>query len=143
MRHSELLAAISDLEPIEARGSFQQHCPLRWDGFRPSAARGRWGERGAFEVLYLGRPAESVIVEAYRHPYQAVAAAAHQLGLGGILAPAATGLGETSPCSRSTSHTRTGRPSPTARSGTACQPTRVSCAWPTTQARPGRMTPVR
>lgn len=153
MRHSELLAAISDLEPIEARGSFQRHCSLRWDGLRPSAAGGRWGERGAFEVLYLGRPAESVIVEAYRHlvdddldhsaelaatvverrlytmdvavpnvldlrpttarqrvgltddqlrseidnytPCQAVAAAAHQLGLGGILAPAATGLGET------------------------------------------------
>ena len=201
MRHSELLAAISDLEPIEARGSFQRHCSLRWDGLRPSAAGGRWGERGAFEVLYLGRPAESVIVEAYRHrvdddidhsaelaatvverrlytmdvavpnvldlrpmtarrrvgltddqfrsdiddytPCQAVAAAAHQLGLGGILAPAATGLGETSPCSRSTSHTCTSRPSPTARSGTACQPTRVGCAWPTTQARPGRMTPVR
>jgi hypothetical protein len=153
VRHSYLLAAISDLEPIEARGSFQRHCSLRWDGLRPSAAGGRWGERGAFEVLYLGRPAESVIVEAYRHlvdddidhsaelaatvverrlytmdvavpnmldlrpmtarqrvgltddqlrsdiddytPCQAVAAAAHQLGLGGILAPAATGLGET------------------------------------------------
>ncbi len=153
MRHNELLVAISDLDPIEARGSFQRHCSLRWDGLRPSAAGGRWGERGAFEVLYLGRPPESVIVEAYRHlvdddldhpaelaeavverrlytmsvavpnvldlrpttarervgltdeqlrsevgdyrPCQAIASAAHQLGLGGILAPAATGLGET------------------------------------------------
>jgi len=153
VKHGELLVAISDLEPIEVRGTFQRHCSLRWDGLRPSAAGGRWGERGAFEVLYLGRPTESVTVEAYRHlveddldapaqlaaavlerrlytmhvdvpnvldlrpgaarrrlrlsdeqlrsevgdygPCQAIAAAAHQLGLAGILAPAATGLGET------------------------------------------------
>lgn len=50
MKHSELLVAISDLDPIDARGSFQRHCSLRWDGLRPSAAGGRWGERGAFEV---------------------------------------------------------------------------------------------
>ena len=153
MKHGELLVAISDLEPIEVRGSFQRHCSLRWDGLRPSAAGGRWGESGAFEVLYLGRPAESVIVEAYRHlvdddldspaelaaavverrlytmdvavpnvidlrsvsardrigltdqqlrsevgdyrDCHAIGAAAHQLGLAGVLAPAATGLGET------------------------------------------------
>jgi len=50
VKHSELLVAISDLDPIDARGSFQRHCSLRWDGLRPSAAGGRWGERGAFEV---------------------------------------------------------------------------------------------
>lgn len=153
MKRSELIVAIADLEPIEVGGSFQRHCSLRWDGQRASAAGGRWGERDAFEVLYLGRPPDSVTVEAYRHlveddldapaalaaavlerrlltmnvtvpnvldlrpssararvgladaqlrsplgdyaPCQAIGAAAHQLGLGGILAPAATGLGET------------------------------------------------
>lgn len=117
------------------------------------AAYGRWSQRGGFPVLYLGKPQESVVVEAYRHlvdkvqgaiasevaprvlvtcqvqvtqildlttaggrataglelktllsatgdrdayaACQAVAAAAHQLGMHGILAPAATGLGET------------------------------------------------
>ncbi len=153
MKPGELLVAISDLEPIEIRGTFQRHCSLRWEGLRASSAGGRWGERGAFEVLYLGRPTDSVIVEAYRHlveddldapaelaaavlerrlhtldvavpnvldlrpiaarerleltdeqlrsdvgeyqACQAIAAAAHQLGIAGILAPAATGLGET------------------------------------------------
>ena len=132
---------------------FQRHCSQRWDGLRASAAGGRWGARAAFEVLYLGRPPESIIVEAYHHLVedeldepaalaatvvecrrftlevavgnvldlrpnasrqqlalsehtlrshvgdyarcQAIGAAAHQLGLNGILAPAATGLGET------------------------------------------------
>lgn len=123
-------------------------------GRTPSQRRRRTlGRASAFEVLYLGRPPESVIVEAYRHlvdddldhpaelaeavverrlytmsvavpnvldlrpttarervgltdeqlrsevgdyrPCQAIASAAHQLGLGGILAPAATALGET------------------------------------------------
>lgn len=153
MKHGELLVAISDLEPIQARGVFGRHCSLRWDGLRASAAGGRWGAPGAFEVLYAGRPPESVVVEAHRHlvedeldqpaelaatvverrlytlevavpnvldlrptsarehlelndeqlrseigdyrACQAIAAAAHQLGLAGILAPAATGLGET------------------------------------------------
>lgn len=153
MRHSDLLVAIADLEPIEVRGTFQRHCSLRWDGLLASTAGGRWGQRGAFEALYLGRPPESVVVEAYRHlveddldspaelaaavlerrlhtmdvavpnvldlrptaarervalgddqlrsqigdyaACQAIGAAAHQLGLCGILAPAATGLGET------------------------------------------------
>jgi hypothetical protein len=153
VKRGELLVAIADLEPIEARGMFERHCSLRWEGLRASAAGGRWAERGAFEVLYLGRPRDSVIVEAYRHlveddldapaelasavlerrlftmevavpnvldlttaeareriqlgdeqlrspvgeytPCQAIGAAAHQLGLGGILAPAATRLGDT------------------------------------------------
>lgn len=153
MKHSDLLVAVADLEPIGVTGVFQRHCSLRWDGLRASASGGRWGARAAFEVLYLGRPPESVIVEAYRHLVedeldepaalaaavverrlftlevavenvldlrpnksrqqvalsednlrshvgdyarcQAIGAAAHQLGLNGVLAPAATGLGET------------------------------------------------
>lgn len=121
-------------------------------------ANGRWGTAAGFGVLYLGRPVDSVVVEAYRHlidpaedpddaaalaaqvqprmlitvdvtvtdvldlrnpatraqigltldvlrsptedraayaACQQVAQVAHQLGRHGILAPAATGLGDT------------------------------------------------
>jgi hypothetical protein len=153
VRHRDLLAAISDLGPIDVEGTFERHSSLRWDELKASAAGGRWGLRRAFEVLYLGRPRDSVVVEAYRHlvddelddakalaaevlerrivtchvgvenildlrptaarsavaltdaqvfsevddysACQAVGAAAHQLGLSGIIAPAATRLGET------------------------------------------------
>ncbi len=67
MRHGDLLAAISDLEPVEVSGDFERHCGLRWNDLAPSAAGGRWGARRAFEVLYLGRPRQSVVAEAYRH----------------------------------------------------------------------------
>jgi hypothetical protein len=153
VRHRDLLAAITDLEPTQVDGVFERHSALRWEELRASAAGGRWGERRAFEVLYLGRPRNSVVIEAYRHlvddelddaeglaatilerriitcrvavphvldlrPHsvqaavglsetqlyspvgdylapQAVAAAAHQLGLNGLIAPAATRLGDT------------------------------------------------
>ena len=153
MRHRDLLAAIADLEPIHLEGIFERHSSLRWEELKASAAGGRWGAPRAFEVLYLGRPRDSVIVEAYRHlvddelddaqqlagsvlerrlvtcavsvpnvlylrgpaaqaavglfpaqlgsdvgdyaACQRVGAAVHQLGLAGILAPAATRLGET------------------------------------------------
>lgn len=153
MRHRDLLAAIADLEPIHVDGTFERHSSLRWEELKASAAGGRWGARRAFEMLYLGRPRDSVVVEAYRHlvddelddaqglaatvlerriitcqiavpnvldlrartaqaavglsdahlysavgdyaACQAVGAAAHQLGLAGIIAPAATRLGET------------------------------------------------
>jgi RES domain len=147
------LAAIADLEPTAVDGRFERHSSLRWEELTASSAGGRWGAPGAFEVLYLGRPRDSVVVEAYRHlvddeldeaqelasrvlerrvvtcevdvqnildlrpdaarhaveladsdlysdvgdwsKCQAVGAAAHQLGLAGIVAPAATRLGET------------------------------------------------
>lgn len=153
MRHRDLLAAIADLEPIQIEGTFERHASLRWDELRASASGGRWGASRAYEVLYLGRPRDSVVAEAYRHlvddelddaqqlaasvlerriitcavtapnildlrskgsreavglptaqlrsevgdylACQAVGAAAHQLGLAGIIAPAATHLGET------------------------------------------------
>lgn len=67
MRHKDLLAAICDLDPVEVGGDFERHCSLKWDELKPSAAGGRWGARRAFEVIYLGRPRESVVAEAYRH----------------------------------------------------------------------------
>ncbi len=149
----DLLVAVADLAPIEVRGSFERHCSLRWDPLQGSSSGGRWGARAAYEVLYFGRPRDSVVVEAYRHlveddldspaelaaavlerrivtcdiavpdvldlrpaearktlrlrddtlrsdvgqyqACQAIGAAAHQLDLNGVLAPAATGLGDT------------------------------------------------
>jgi RES domain-containing protein len=125
---------------------FYRHAAVNRDAFAGGIG-GRWGR--AFPVIYLGRPQDSVTIEAYRHlveetgirpesvrprtlytvevavgrildltaedhltavglspadltsaidDYQAcqdVAAAAHQLEFHGVLAPAATGLGQT------------------------------------------------
>jgi RES domain len=148
-----LALLVADIEPRDVRGTFERHCALRWEGLRPSTAGGRWGARGAYDVLYLGRPRDSVVVEAYRHlvedeldapaelattllerrlltcdvavtnfldlrpadvrehlglgegalrsaigdyaECQSIGAAAHGRGLSGVLAPAASGLGET------------------------------------------------
>jgi hypothetical protein len=67
VKRGDLLVAICDLDPVEVKGDFERHCSLRWEELKPSAAGGRWGARRAFEVLYLGRPRESVVAEAYRH----------------------------------------------------------------------------
>ena len=67
MRQRELLTAIADLEPVHIDGTFERHSSLRWEELKASAAGGRWGARGAYEVFYLGRPRRSVVVEAYRH----------------------------------------------------------------------------
>jgi hypothetical protein len=153
VRQQDLLAAISKLQPVRVVGRFERHTSLRWEELKGSAAGGRWGARRAFEVLYLGRPRDSVVVEAYRHlvedelddpqalaatvlerrlltievkvpnildlreeanrtaldlsdaqlfsdvgdyrACQAVGAAAHAAGLAGLIAPAATRIGET------------------------------------------------
>lgn len=153
MRHRDLLRALTGVEPVRVQGTFERHSSLRFEALLGSAAGGRWGARGAFAVLYLGRPRESVVIEAYRHlvddeldearalaatvlerrlstcrvdvpgvldlrppgaqaalglsarqlrsavgdygPCHAVGAGAHEFGLAGILAPAATRLGET------------------------------------------------
>lgn len=153
MRHRDLLIAASELEPVAVSGVFERHVSLRWEELRASSAGGRWGAPGAFEVLYLGRPRASVVVEAYRHLVEdeldapaelaasvverrllrcevdvagildlrsaaarerlaldeaklrspvgeyedcwRIGAAAHQLRLSGVIAPAASGLGET------------------------------------------------
>lgn len=146
----ELAVAVAACEPIAIEGSFQRHSSPRWSALTGSDSGGRWGRPRSFPVLYLGRPTDSVVAEAYRHlvdaiegmrpelvqprklvtctinctnildlrhpetqlrvgltatqlssdvgdydDCQAVAAAAHQLGLHGIIAPAASGLGET------------------------------------------------
>ncbi|MQA73752.1 MAG: RES domain-containing protein [Solirubrobacterales bacterium] len=146
MNAKALRAAVEALGgPLEA--TFQRHQSLRQPPLAGSTRGGRWGQPRAFPVLYLGRPRESVIAEAYRHlvdpvegmrpelvpprlllsvgvrlervadlrkaaaldavgldagslagpyePCQRVAAAAHGAGVQAILAPSASGLGET------------------------------------------------
>lgn len=145
-----LAVAVASCGSIEVSGVFERHVSPTVRALTGSPSGGRWGAPGAYSVLYLGRPTESVVVEAYRHLVddvegmtgdmvgprrlltvevalttildlrvegnratarlsladiaspvgeyarcQRVGQAAHQLGLHGIIAPAATGLGET------------------------------------------------
>jgi RES domain-containing protein len=50
-------------------GTWQRHCAIarRDQALNGHSAYGRWGTRDGFPVLYLGRPEDSVIAEAYRH----------------------------------------------------------------------------
>lgn len=140
---TELVAASPT---ISVSGSFFRHAAPGRNAFAGGTG-GRWGSN--FPVIYLGRPEDSIVVEAYRHlveetgvpaeyvkprveytvqvnaeqildltdptvaaavglddddfrsavddyeACQAVAAAAHQLKYHGVLAPSASGLGET------------------------------------------------
>jgi hypothetical protein len=153
VRQRDLLAAVARIDPIRVQGTFERHTSLRWEELKPSAAGGRWGARRAYDVLYLGRPRTSVVIEAYRHlvddelddtgalaasvlerrivtckidvpkvldlrknttraslsltetqlfsevgdytACQSIGAVAHQLGLAGLIAPAASRRGET------------------------------------------------
>jgi len=142
-----LAVAVARCLRVEVSGEFQRHVSEKFRGLAGSTAGGRWSPPGTYPVIYLGRPTDSVVVEAYRNlvekvegmraefvaprrlltcsvsvrdvldlrvgsnmelvglsdndlsgewePCQAVGRAAHQLGLHGILAPAATNLGET------------------------------------------------
>jgi RES domain-containing protein len=145
-----LAVAVAGCGTISVEGVFQRHTSPRVRTLTGSNAGGRWGPPGGYSVLYLGRPTESVVVEAYRHLVddiegmtgeavgprrlltvevaltnildlrvadnqtavnlslddlrtdpgdharcQRVGKVAHQLGLHGIIAPAATRLGET------------------------------------------------
>lgn len=145
-----LATAVAQATTCTVEGRFERHTSLGHRKLSGSAGGGRWGPEAAFPVLYLGRPRETVIVEAHRHlveavegmrpdlvgprrvlvcevqitnvldlrvkenreivgltmddlrsdidehaPCQRVGQVAHQLGLHGVIAPAATGLGET------------------------------------------------
>ena len=138
---------VAGAEISEVSGTFYRHAFPGSKGLQGSEGGGRWGRPRAYPVLYLGRPTESVVVEAYRHlvddvegmtgdlvgprkfftcrvnvtrildlrrtgsrerlkitledlagepePCQRIGQTAHQLALHGVIAPAATGLGET------------------------------------------------
>jgi RES domain-containing protein len=64
-----LAAQIAALPPAPDAGVWQRHVSARYaavalDGY---TSNGRWGTADGFPVLYLGRPTESVLIEAYRH----------------------------------------------------------------------------
>lgn len=147
---TNMAVAVSNARVIDVSGRFHRHTSRRVSFLEGSASGGRWGPPKAFAVLYLGRPVESVTIEAYRHLVDAtegmtasnlvprklwtidvdatnvldvrdpgsrmalglserdlhsevsnykvcqdIALAANQLGLHGIIAPAAEGHGET------------------------------------------------
>jgi hypothetical protein len=148
--------SVAGQDPVTVTGSWQRHLPPRYfpQAMQGRASYSRWGRARGFPVLYLGRPLDSVVVEAYRHlvdpvddptivdhlaprglvtarvsvteildlrtastrvacgltlaqlqsgtedsaayrACQEIAAAAHQQGFHGLVAPAATQLGET------------------------------------------------
>jgi hypothetical protein len=147
----QLALAIANAAASEVRGAFFRHVSPKIEDLAASASGGRWGAPGAFPVLYLGRPLDSVVIEAYRHlvdddmdgmpsdavgprrlltcdvdverildlrsaatqqavglksadlcsdvgayaPCRRIAQIAHQLELWGIIAPAASRMGET------------------------------------------------
>lgn len=143
-----LAVAVASCGTVDVSGTFYRHASLNTRELTGSAAGGRWGPPGAYAVFYLGRPPESVVIEAHRHLLEEgmtpdmvgprelltvevaltrvldlrsvenqkivdlnsddlytpvgeyarclrVGRAAHQLGLHGIIAPAATLVGET------------------------------------------------
>ena len=153
-----LAELIADAQPSTVDGQWQRHVSLRFvsEGLSGRRHSGRWGTKNGFPALYLGKPLDSVVVEAYRHlvdpvidddpsildhlapralitctvtvseildlrrtgtrvqlgltmteltsstkdevayaSCQQVAEVAHQLGRHGLIAPAATGLGDT------------------------------------------------
>jgi hypothetical protein len=63
----DLAVVVARCAPVDIDGEFQRHASVRWPALTGSSSGGRWGRPHAFPVLYLGRPAASVVVEAYRH----------------------------------------------------------------------------
>jgi hypothetical protein len=61
--------AMARLNPVTVDGVWMRHVSAahRETALRGHAAPARWGRRGSFPILYLGRPGDSVVVEAYRH----------------------------------------------------------------------------
>jgi hypothetical protein len=70
-----LPARLSLAIPTDIEGIWQRHVAARFadTGLAGRSANGRWGTEGGYPVLYLGRPTDSVAVEAYRHLVDPVA----------------------------------------------------------------------
>jgi len=64
---TNLAVAVSRTKITEVRGTFQRHTGPHVTSVVGSPAGGRWGRPGAYPVLYLGRPTDAVVGEAYRH----------------------------------------------------------------------------
>lgn len=62
-----LAVTVAACGTVDVVGTFERHVSPTIRPLSGSSAGGRWGREGAFSVLYLGRPTDSVVVEAYRH----------------------------------------------------------------------------
>jgi hypothetical protein len=62
-------AAVAAAPVVAIDGIWQRHASVRYSDQALLGRRGygRWGTKDGFPVLYLGRPTESVVIEAYRH----------------------------------------------------------------------------
>ena len=69
---------LSRAAPVNVVGTWQRHVSARFagTGLQGRSALGRWGTAGGYPVLYLGKPTDSVVVEAYRHLIDPVVATA-------------------------------------------------------------------
>lgn len=63
-----LANAVAGQDPVIVTGSWQRHLPAKYRdrAMEGRTAYSRWGRERGFPVLYLGRPTESVVIEAYR-----------------------------------------------------------------------------
>ncbi len=61
--------AVAEARVNRVTGLWQRHVGLRWraDALKGRPGYGRWGTETGFPILYLGRPRDSVVIEAYRH----------------------------------------------------------------------------
>lgn len=64
-----LPARLAQATPTSIGGVWERHVAARYanSALDGRAAMGRWGTEDGFPVVYLGRPTNSVVVEAYRH----------------------------------------------------------------------------
>lgn len=66
----DLAVAVSRAPRVTVEGVFERHVSSSWvdralvDG---SWSGGRWSATGSFPVIYLGRPSDSIVIEAHRH----------------------------------------------------------------------------
>ena len=64
-----LAARLAESDEVAEQGEWLRHVPVTHvaRALEGSTRMGRWGTRGGVPILYLGRPQDSVVVEAYRH----------------------------------------------------------------------------
>ncbi len=63
----KLALTIANAPTCAVVGEFYRHVSPTIDDLQANDFGGRWGAPGAYPVLYLGRPVDSVVTEAYRH----------------------------------------------------------------------------
>ncbi|GAB3312737.1 hypothetical protein GCM10027451_25840 [Geodermatophilus aquaeductus] len=66
---ASMAAQVAAAPLTSVSGTWQRHVSARFSeqALEGRRGHGRWGTSHGFAVLYLGRPTDSVIIEAYRH----------------------------------------------------------------------------